>query len=647
MVAIVTSLPPNSSIVTCCCLPITQRRDPMGITGLWDVLGEGEVVELAKLSTDHFQKHRRPLRIAVDEAGWRFHNLTAQQVFAIRQREPAANPIEKAILYRIVKLLRLNIQPLFIFDGPKRPWKRGQRGGGRIDYDKTRLLIQLLDALKLPHHRAPAEAEAECARLQSQGIVDAVWSDDGDTLMFGATMLIREVRSGSGETRKSGKKSDSLVRVYQANVIQQQIQIDKAGLLLFVLLAGGDYDMQGLMNCGAKTSLKAVQWQGGRLSNVLMSAASTEGKLQKFKLEEFRATLRDFLFEERVSIQVPADFPKVLALKNYHQPVVSSPEQLHNLRSLRQGWDRTFDESKLFPFLQSKFNFWSKEYTKHIIPIILTQRLRRIALGEVDDEFVRKIQLAPRRTKAELDKPITFLPAAITTLDLSRETSDGSLFATMEPAESNMLLCLLEPVLGEAALNTATATKARKKPTPSAKNSATSSQTLQRDMLDIAPAKRPRDASPSTKHKKFETEIDSQRARKSRKISTPTNSQDQKIEQRSDAPSSSQVKSILRAAPSFRLPLLNDELARLLEKPDSSAKPIPAAEVAAVHDLYEEDEPLLLSSPPVIGSDIREARLPHFETRQPVWKEISNAPHTSTPLSTKSRTMVVIDLTDD
>jgi Holliday junction resolvase YEN1 len=48
----------------------------MGINGLWDVIGKGELVKLAKYATDHYKAHGRPLRVAVDESRWRFNNLT-------------------------------------------------------------------------------------------------------------------------------------------------------------------------------------------------------------------------------------------------------------------------------------------------------------------------------------------------------------------------------------------------------------------------------------------------------------------------------------------------------------------------------------------------------------------------------------------
>ena len=74
----------------------------MGITGLWTILGEGEVCSIADYAATFFKEHNRPLRIAVDDACWRFTNLTPEQVHKIQEQEPAANPVEKVILCKLV-----------------------------------------------------------------------------------------------------------------------------------------------------------------------------------------------------------------------------------------------------------------------------------------------------------------------------------------------------------------------------------------------------------------------------------------------------------------------------------------------------------------------------------------------------------------
>ena len=84
----------------------------------------------------------------------------------------------------------------FVSDGPRRPWKRNKRGSGKLDFELIRLTHALLDVLKVPHHQAPGEAEAEYARLQMLIVLDAVWSDDGDALMFGCRTLIKQHKVG-------------------------------------------------------------------------------------------------------------------------------------------------------------------------------------------------------------------------------------------------------------------------------------------------------------------------------------------------------------------------------------------------------------------------------------------------------------------
>lgn len=217
----------------------------MGIPGLWDVIGKGEIVTIAKLASDHYEKYDRPFRVAVDEAGWRFNNISPEQLEIIRQNEPAANTIEKNIMWRILDLMKLNIQLIFVFDESRRPWKRNWRGGNQINYERIKLLRQLLDHLKIPQHQAPGEAEAECAAMQRLGVVDAVWSDGSDTLMFGATCVIRAHKTGTS-------RSKDKIYIHRAEKLLADYDMDHESLVLFAMLTGGDYNTAGLPRCGPK-----------------------------------------------------------------------------------------------------------------------------------------------------------------------------------------------------------------------------------------------------------------------------------------------------------------------------------------------------------------------------------------------------------
>ena len=49
----------------------------------------------------------------------------------------------------------------------------------------------MLDHMGVTWHKAPGEAEAECVELETLGIVECVWTEDADALMFGAKAVLR------------------------------------------------------------------------------------------------------------------------------------------------------------------------------------------------------------------------------------------------------------------------------------------------------------------------------------------------------------------------------------------------------------------------------------------------------------------------
>lgn len=343
--------------------------------------------------------------------------------------------------------MRMNIQPIFIFDGPSRPWKRGGVAG-RIDWKKIDLLRKTLNMLKIPHHRAPAEAEAECARLNELGIVDAVWTDDGDALMFGAKVLIKEHREGRGNT---AKKSDTLVRIYRADVIEQKHRINRQGLILFALLSGGDYDTKGLPGCGHKAALEAAQFDNGRLGKILCETPLRQ-------LHCFTESLREyFQMPTSRSVYVPPGYPRELHVKNYREPKVSTPEQASDLRGLKNGWHVPVDEAKLRPFLLQMFNFNTKEYLKHILPILLTKELVQTTPEIIHKNLVFELGLVQKRGRdhdAEcLERQITFNPRKCTELNLWTQPGNEDWPESFDPTahvETELLEYVLVNALGEA-----------------------------------------------------------------------------------------------------------------------------------------------------------------------------------------------------
>lgn len=215
--------------------------------------------------------------------------------------EPAAKPIEKAIFWRILQLLKLNVRLIFVFDGPHRPHKR-KRPAGRVPYNSLKLLKQTLAVLRVPSLEALGEAEAECAALQRAGLVDAVWSEDGDSLMFGCGVLISNHRTPNAKKAGGTEKSRDLVRVHRAQDIEREFGLDVNGLVMFAMLSGGDYDITALPGCGPKYAAKAAHKDLGLAAELSVVQSQSACHVWSRKLEQ---ALRDL----GKLITVPAGFP--------------------------------------------------------------------------------------------------------------------------------------------------------------------------------------------------------------------------------------------------------------------------------------------------------------------------------------------------
>ncbi|EUC46287.1 hypothetical protein COCMIDRAFT_36119 [Bipolaris oryzae ATCC 44560] len=405
----------------------------MGIPALWDTIRRyEEAVPIAQLAEDHHRRHGKPLRIAVDEADWRFNNLTPQQVYAIRDatNQHAFQGVEKAMFYRLCRLLTLNIQLVFVFDGPGRPWKRGKRGQGRINYEERRLLQELLKYLGVPYHEAPGEAEAECARMQILGIVDAVWSQDSDCLMFGCTLWFHDHRIAKNEgvtdrSKENTKKNGKYASVVRAIDMKERYNLDREGLVLFAMLVGGDYDQQGLPQCGPGIALQAVKEGLGR--SLCECRNQFDCRLWSQELAQFLNTS-----PRGRSIPIPSLFPDYDILKKYYRPKVTSDQDLLLASRLNLDYIRPIQEHELLKLTSERFNIWGRLYMNWIGPVLLTRDLASRDSSK-PKEMVHEIRIPKQRSKTEhqpsmrtFERKITFSPFRVTSL--CRDDFEGSQF---------------------------------------------------------------------------------------------------------------------------------------------------------------------------------------------------------------------------
>lgn len=350
-------------------------------------------------------------------------------LICVASNEPAFQGIEKAMFYRICRLLTLNIQLVFVFDGPGVPAKRGRNGGRKIDYERLRLLKQMLQCFGIPYQEAPGEAEAECARLQMLGIVDAVWSQDSDCLMFGCSLWIHDDRvakekGDKDRSKENTKKSGKTVRVVRAKEMKDKLNLDREGLVLFAMLVGGDYYTTGLPGCGAGIALRVIK-EGTLAQALCMSRNQKDCAEWRFRLAAFLQTM-----PRARGLVIPANFPDYKILQKYYRPKVTSDELLIGKKALNLANARSIDELKLLDVTSSRFNIWGRLYLNWVGPVLLLRSLsnRSTSLGK---GVLHDIKLTKQRaSKSEevmslrsFERKITFSPFEVT--DLRREDFEG------------------------------------------------------------------------------------------------------------------------------------------------------------------------------------------------------------------------------
>ncbi|XP_013994753.1 probable flap endonuclease 1 homolog isoform X1 [Salmo salar] len=175
------------------------------------------------------------------------------------------------LFFRTLTFLEHDIKPLFVFDG-KPPGekravleKRAQAAGwsspsrsGAVS-PQTRDCLHLLKLMGVPIIQAPGDGEALCAHLVKQGIVDAVASEDMDTLPFGGNILIRQLNA----------KKNSEVIEYSLPKLLDILKITHEEFVDLCILLGCDY-CDKITGLGPKRALTLIQ-QHRNIENVVLN----------------------------------------------------------------------------------------------------------------------------------------------------------------------------------------------------------------------------------------------------------------------------------------------------------------------------------------------------------------------------------------
>ncbi|KAK2773288.1 hypothetical protein CKAH01_03748 [Colletotrichum kahawae] len=300
------------------------------------------------------------------------------------------------MLDRIWALMHIGIEIIFVFDGKGRPDVKGGKktedpAGRKVREEDTEFFKQTLSSIHVPWRQAPGEAEAECATLQRLGLVDAVWSEDGDTFMFGCTVVVRNL------LKSNGTKSKEEARVFRLSDVEQKTGISRKGLVLYAMVAGCDYT-RGLYGCSTAVGreLATKQRLVDEFSVTSVNADATRWKLWRRRLEaqleNLEPALRARFDKEKSNIE---RFPELRALRYCRSPKVSSDNELRNLDCIRGEWYKRYSTESLrttIPYMRDRFHYSkpSRWWFRHLAPVALNQR----ALGKEPGarDLVREIK---------------------------------------------------------------------------------------------------------------------------------------------------------------------------------------------------------------------------------------------------------------
>ena len=391
------------------------------------------------------EKKGRPFRIAVDISIWQFQ---------VQSGKGGSNPALRTLYYRLLILLSLSIQPLFVFDGPnKPPFKRNIKTTSHGASLPNMLVKNMLSIFGFPYINAPGEAEAECALLQQEGIVDAVLSEDVDTIMFGSSIVLR---NWSKEGTR-GNKHPTHVSVYNSRIIREgESGLDRDGMVLVALMSGGDYIPTGIPGCGIKIACEAARAGFGR-DLCRLSKKDTVG-LRQWRENlghELRTNESGHFRQRHKLLQIPEGFPDRVVLRYYTHPVVSS-----NISELRERitWDKPVNVPELRAFVADAFEWrfllGAQRFIRGLAPALLTQKLRSMMSQVYNDsdhrareelKIVRAIcgQRSHFDTDGMPELRIAYIPCDVVNLDLTKEETDQ--YAGLAEAESETDTGLSEP----------------------------------------------------------------------------------------------------------------------------------------------------------------------------------------------------------
>ncbi|MCW6160399.1 MAG: flap endonuclease-1 [Candidatus Micrarchaeales archaeon] len=215
-------------------------------------------------------------------------------------RGPDGNPLRdihgnvtshlSGVFYRNIELISHGISPIYVFDGIPSMLKQktiearmNRKRAAQEAYEKalaegkleearmyaqgtvrmTKEIIEsakkLLEYMGIPFINAPSEGEAQASIMCKKGVVYAVASQDYDTMLFGAPLVVRNLNiSGKRKLPKKNVYVNVEPEMLSFKDTTESLGLNQKQLIWIGILLGTDFN-EGVKGVGPKTALKIVK----------------------------------------------------------------------------------------------------------------------------------------------------------------------------------------------------------------------------------------------------------------------------------------------------------------------------------------------------------------------------------------------------
>ncbi len=228
------------------------------------------------------------------------------------------------LFYRTTNLIELGVRPIYVFDGKPpqlkrqtieersalrteaaKEWQAALKAGkieearkfaqraGRLTDEMVTGATRLLDGMGVPCVQAPSEGEAQAAYLVQRGDAGVAASQDFDSLLFGAPVLVRNLTI-TGRRKLPGKDVyvDISPELMELQAVLSELGVTREQLVDIGVLVGTDFN-EGIKGIGPKKALELVK-KHGSMDNIMRTEIG-----EKFEVDPFE--VRDIFLKPTVT----------------------------------------------------------------------------------------------------------------------------------------------------------------------------------------------------------------------------------------------------------------------------------------------------------------------------------------------------------